>query len=355
MCQVRRWCRAVVVLILTLSFQSACADSRPLLDALGQRIVQFQTLRINWKVVQIEPGKSPLGYTTYEMLVDGDRFRIVRNVEGMADPINGSVTTFKNTFTDNGTVQHNFVSDFSEQGRTPTGNRSFTPVNGASYSHNDNVLPMLLYFRPNAIRLHHFDISESKVTTVEIDQTQIFSEAGGHDTLWQSTAPFALLRWEFAPPATLVNSDRWATTIDYASASETFGDESDAVIPVAFKVMQSSPNGSIRWIKEVKVTDYTSRPEVPSNAFVIDYPEGTPVINGDNPEQTFVVRADKTFRPVSANDSHKYGSWLNIARASVDGEVAHLAERRSWSMYLLFGAAVALTVFVVRRFRRISV
>lgn len=358
MCQfmprVRSWCVAVSVLVLTLSIRSACADTRPLLDALEQRIVQFPTLQIAWKVVQIEPGRSPMGYTTYEMLVDGDRFRIVRNVEGMADPMNGSATSFKNTFTDDGTVQHNFVSDFSERGRTPTGNRSFKPANGATYSYNDNVLPMLLYFRPNAIRLHHFDISESKVTTVENDKAQIFSEAGRHDTLWQSASPFALLRWEFVTPETQVNSDRWTTTIDYASASETFGDESDAVIPVAFKVVRSSPNGNIRWIKEVRVTAYSSRPEVRSDAFVIDYPEGTPVINGDNPEQTFVVRADKTFRPVSANDSRNYGSWLNIAKASVDPEVANLDERRGWSMYLFVGAVVALAVFGVRRFRRIT-
>jgi hypothetical protein len=56
---------------------------------------------------------------------------------------------------------------------------------------------------------------------------------------------------------------------------------------------------------------------VPADSFVIDYPEGTPVINGDDPEQTFVVRADKTFRSVSPNDRKKYKSWLERARAPV--------------------------------------
>jgi hypothetical protein len=308
---------AVAAAVMMIFLSSAHAGSDALLDALKQREDQFPAFRIAWKVVRVEPGRSPVGFTTYEMLVEGDRFRIVRHVQGMMDPLLKAPTSFKNTFTDDGTVQHNFVSDFSDAKMTPTGNRSYTGRNGVLYASDDDVLPLLLYFRPEAKRLHRFDLSDVTVTPAENGQTQIVSVAGNHKTLWQSAAPFGLVQWQFMPPESQVKYDRWLVTMDYAPASTAFGDRSDAVIPVGFKVQCTTPDGQIRWNKEVKVTAYSSSPSVPADSFVIDYPEGTPVINGDDPEQTFVVRADKTFRSVSPNDRKKYKSWLERARAPV--------------------------------------
>ena len=308
---------AVAAAVMMIFLSSAHAGSDALLDALKQREDQFPAFRIAWKVVRVEPGRSPVGFTTYEMLVEGDRFRIVRHVQGMMDPLLKAPTSFKNTFTDDGTVQHNFVSDFSDAKMTPTGNRSYTGRNGVLYASDDDVLPLLLYFRPEAKRLHRFDLSDVTVTPAENGQTQIVSVAGNHKTLWQSAAPFGLVQWQFMPPESQVKYDRWLVTMDYAPASTAFGDRSDVVIPVGFKVQCTSPDDQVRWLKEVKVTDFSSSPSVPADSFVIDYPEGTPVINGDNPEQTFVVRADKTFRSVSPNDRKKYKSWLERARAPV--------------------------------------
>ncbi len=353
--RIRSSCIVLTVMGLTLSLRPARADTVALLEALQQRNVRFPSFRIAWKVTQIEPDRPPMGHTTYEMLVDDDRFRIVRNVEGMADPISKSATSFTDTFADDGHVQYSFVDNFQEPGRTPTGNRSFNQAQGHRFSRNDNVLPMLLYFRPNAIRLHHFDVTHAKSTEAENNFVRIVAEAGRHDTLWQSTPPFALVRWEFIRPETASDTDQWTTTIEYGSASEVSADESDTVIPVAFKVTRSSPDGTLRWIKEGEVTGYSSRPQVSRDSFVIDYPEGTPVINGDNPDQKFVVRADKSFRPVSARDSSNYDTWLEMARAPVDPEVAHLDEGRSWFVYLLVTAAVAVTVFVFRYSRRSTV
>lgn len=312
------WFPVAIAVAFISSLSSAHAGSDALLDALKQRVEQFPAFRIAWKVVRVEPGKSPVGFTTYEMLVEGDRFRIVRHVQGMMDPLLKAPTSLKNTFTDDGTVQHNFVSDFSDAKMTPTGNRSYTGRNGVLYASDDDVLPLLLYFRPEAKRLHRFDLSDVTVTPAENGQTQIVSLAGNHKTLWQSAAPFGLVQWQFMPPESQVKYDRWLVTMDYAPASTAFGDRSDAVIPVGFKVQCTTPDGQIRWNKEVKVTAYSSSPSVPADSFVIDYPEGTPVINGDNPEQTFVVRADKTFRSVSPNDRKKHKSWLERARAPVD-------------------------------------
>lgn len=254
----------------------------------------------------------------FQLVPGGDRGCIVRHVQGMMDPLLKAPTSFKNTFTDDGTVQHNFVSDFSDAKMTPTGNRSYTGRNGVLYASDDDVLPLLLYFRPEAKRLHRFDLSDVTVTPAENGQTQIVSVAGNHKTLWQSAAPFGLVQWQFMPPESQVKYDRWLVTMDYAPASTAFGDRSDVVIPVGFKVQCTSPDDQVRWLKEVKVTDFSSSPSVPADSFVIDYPEGTPVINGDDPEQTFVVRADKTFRSVSPNDRKKYKSWLERARAPVD-------------------------------------
>jgi hypothetical protein len=315
------WFPVAIAVASISSLPSAHAGSDALLDALKQREDQFPAFRIAWKVVRVEPGRSPVGFTTYEMLVEGDRFRIVRHVQGMVDPLRRAPTSFKNTFTDDGTVQHNFVSDFSDAKMTPTGNRSYTGRNGVLYASDDDVLPLLLYFRPEAKRLHRFDLSDVTVTPAENGQTQIVSVAGNHKTLWQSAAPFGLVQWQFMPPESQVKYDRWLVTMDYAPASTAFGDRSDVVIPVGFKVQCTSPDDQVRWLKEVKVTDFSSSPSVPADSFVIDYPEGTPVINGDDPGERVDLRAEKA-------DRGRFMYWLIGAAAALVAVAIYRVRRR---------------------------
>jgi hypothetical protein len=341
------------LMIMLLAFHAnALADNFEFFSGLERRSQEFREFKVEWKIQTIEAGRQPTGFTVYEMVVENDCFRITRNVQGMKDPMRGSPTSFQQTFTDNGAVQYNFICDFADTQNTPTGNRSFNAVTGKRFAADDDVLPLLLYFRPSAVRLHQFDAGSATVSILPGGEIEVLSTTGHHRTVWQSSEPFQLRQWEFAPPQQRPDTNRWKTTIDYGLSSEIFGDPDRKTIPIAFRVIHSSPTGEVIWVKHAQVTAFTSRPIVTKSTFVINFPEGTPVINGDNPEQKFVVRSDGTFRPVSAGDAHQHSNWLEVARAPVDVEVAHLEERRRSWIYFFAGTAVVLVWFAKRRLSR---
>ncbi len=346
----------IAVLAVNSTIRLAVADDRDrFLEAVSRRVAEFPAFEIKWSVSASCPDRPDDGVNHFTATMEGNRIRLVRNAVSVWDAVLHKPVNMTHEFSDDGDTQLRFVHSFSQEGN-PTGTVSQRQRLAPETLSNYAVLPVLLFFRPLSAHLHNINLSTADFEATSEGRFRLGQGMPPHGMSFASTAPYQLNEWWYPEPMPIRGST-FRAEIECAPASEAgVSDDSDAFIPVAWTVIRTGVEGEVKEVHSARVTSFAATVRPDDRVFRIEFPEGTPIINGDDPEHYFVVREDGSFRPVSANDHANYDSWLEMARAPLDPEVAardpRVQLRRFWIRTL--GMVAALSLLIIYLLRRRS-